>query len=704
MRHSKWKAICLGAYSALKRAITISILVFIVAAAVFTPFGVLAQNTNLGITILQVTPSGTAPVGTSVNLQGTIYTSNGSYQIILGSSVVNSGVADGYYVNVNFTVPALPSGTYALTLKDVDVASSSNPQQFTVTTSYSITAVPISVQEGNSVTLNVAVNGGQQGTSYSANIAVSLPNSGTAYSKTVSLGAASDKGTASAQVTFPDSSFQPAGALTIYAGTYSVSFNQSLASTEFKVNILDSATYHRGQTVNIRAVGYQPGQTATITVVSATGQTLQSTEVTASSEGLINSVWVVSSAASIGEYTVRINPSGSQKAISDQQTFTITGYSIQVITKNLAGAIVPEVTIQAQDAQTSVVYSATSGSNGVANLKLETGNNGLTAIWNSVNVGQTNITVSGDATFTMTCQLTNLKITVKNTQGTVMPFVSLNVNYQYQSTSGSKTGSADGQTGPSGSFTLNSTLPGATYKIDASVYNQIFNAGNNTVSNLSGQATSEVSIICPAETVTFSVLGYDQHGIPNARIELVELSNGLFYSATTDSNGAAVAEVTFGMYRARIFKDNFLVNETSVEVFGTSQKQIRATLYGIDLSVSVVDFFGSPISNAQVTINGPQQLSATTQNDGKATFNGIIGGNMQIIAQASGTPNAYQAVTLDVDQSSNVQVKMEKYVALGSMLIQASSLITVLIIVSAIILFVLVEVIRRRKFKPTVTS
>ena len=677
-------------------------MVLVLAIAVFTPFEVFAQNTNLGITILQVTPSGTAAVGTSVNLQGTIYTSNGSYQIILGTSVVNTGVADGYYVNVNFTVPDLPSGLYALTLKDVTVASSSTPQEFTISTSYSINAIPTTIQEGNSVTLSVLVNGGQQGMSYSANIAVSLPNLGTTYSRTISLGTVNDKGTASAQVTFPDSGFQPVGSLTNYAGIYSVSFNQSLSSTEFKVNILDSNTYHRGQTVNIRAVGYQPGQATTITVVSAAGQTLHSIEVAASSEGLINSAWVVSSAASIGDYTVRINPAGTQKEIIDQQTFTITGYSIQVITKNLAGAIVPAVIIQAQDSQTSIVYSATSGSDGVANLKLETGDNGLTAFWNSVNVGQTNITVSGDATFTLTCQLTNLKITVKNSQGIVMPFIDLAVSYQYQSTSGSKTGSAVGQTGISGSFTLNSTLPGATYKIDASVYNQIFNGGNNTLSNLSGQATSDVSIICPDKSITLSVFGYNKQGIPNARIELVELSNGLFYSLTTDINGVGADNVTFGIYRARIFKDNSLINETNVQVFSEGQKQIHATLYGIDLSVSVIDFFGSPISNAQVTINGPQQLSDKTQNDGKVIFTGIIGGNMQIIAQVSGTSDAYQAVTLNVDQSSNVQLKMEKYIALGSILIQSTSLVTMLIIVSAIIAIVLVEVFRRRKNKPSI--
>jgi len=688
----------------LNKGIAVSILVLIAAAAVVLPFEVSGQNTNLGITILQLTPTGTAPIGSSVNVQGTLYTANGSFQLILGTTVVKSGVADGFYVNDNFTVPDLPSGTYPLTLKDVAVSSSSNPQEFTITTGYSITAVPASVQEGNSVTLNVAVKGGQQGTSYSANIVVSLPNSATTYSKTVTLGTPNDQGTASMQINFPDASFQPAGALTDYAGSYSVSFNQSLATTKFDVNILDSNTYHKGQTVNIRATGYQPDQTATITVISSTGQTLQSTEVTASSAGIISSSWVVSSAASIGNYTVRINPSGTQKAIADQQTFSVIGYSVKVITNNLAGEIVPSITLQAEDANTQAVYSATSGPDGTANLKLETGTNVLTAFWNTVNVGQTNITVSGDQTFSMTCQLTNLKINTKNAQGIDMPFVNLNITYNYQSPSGSKTGSATGQTGPSGSFTLNSVLPGGTYTIDASVYSQIFNAGNNTASNLTSIATSQVSIICPDESVAFNVIGYNQQGIPNARLELVELSNGLFYSATTDSNGATTIKATFGMYRARLFKDNFLINETNIQVFSSGQKQIRANLYGIDLSVSVVDFFGSPISNVQVTINGQQQLSESTQNNGKATFNDIVGGNMQIIAQASGTPNAYQAITVNVNQPSTVQIRMDKYVALGSLLIQASSLITILIILLAIILFALIEVVRRRRLKPTLTS
>jgi hypothetical protein len=280
-----------------------------------------------------------------------------------------------------------------------------------------------------------------------------------------------------------------------------------------------------------------------------------------------------------------------------------------------------------------------------------------------------------------------------------MPFVNLNIVYKYQSSDGSKTGNASGQTDSLGSFTLTSTLAGASYTIDASIHNQIFNAGNNTVSNLQTQATAQIFIICPSENIVINVVGYNQEAIPNARIELVELSNGLFYSATTDNNGAAATQATFGIYRARVFKDNALINETNVQVFSNSQQQIRCTLFGIQLSVTVVDFFGTPIPNANVTLNGPEKLSVVTQSNGIATFNNIIGGNMQIIAQASGTKDAYQSMTLIVNQPTSVQIKIEKYVALGSLLMQSSSLITILIILLAIILFGVVEVFRQRRAK-----
>ncbi len=691
-----------------KKIIAVTILFIIAFSAVILPLEVYAQNTNLGVNLLQITPStASGPVGSKVNVIGTLYTSNGSYQIFVGRTLVASGKSQGYYVDANFTVPQLLSGPYALILQDVAININST-KQFTVTTNYSINAVPSSVQEGGSVLLNVTVSGGSLGNSYRAVVGIALPSPlGTVYTKNVNLGEPNTLGTASAQVSFPDSSFQPSGSLTDYAGTYTIYFNQSqsIAQNTFAVNFIDSTSYHRGQTVNVRATKYQANEPATLTITSVNAATaLYTAPVTASADGIITANWVVSSNAAVGDYTIKITPQNSQKGIPDSETFTVPGYNVKVQTTNLAGQSIGGIAISAQDSATNSISNATSDSNGLANLKLESGSQILTAFWNDVNVGSQTVAISGDASLTLSCQLTNIQITVKNTNGVAMPFVNLNISYRYQSGSGTKTGSATGQTDSTGSYTLTSGFAGATYTIDASIYNQVFNSGNNTASNLPAQANDQIFIICPSETLNLNIVGSNQQPIPNARIELVELSNGLFYSATTDSNGAATTQATFGMYRARVYKDATLINETNVDVFSNSQQQIQCTLYGIQLSVSVVDFFGSPISNANVTLSGPYQASIVTQSNGKATFNNIIGGNMQIIAQPSGTQDASQAITVTVDQPTTVEIKIDKYVALGSILIPTSSLFTILIIVLAIIVFAIVEIYRRRRVKLAATT
>ena len=72
---------------------------------------------------------------------------------------------------------------------------------------------------------------------------------------------------------------------------------------------------------------------------------------------------------------------------------------------------------------------------------------------------------------------------------------------------------------------------------------------------------------------------------------------------------------------------------------------------------------------------------------------------MQIVAQIQGTSDASQALTVNVNEPTTVQVKLENYVSVGGMLLQASTLTTIIIIVVIAILFVVVEVIRRRKTK-----
>lgn len=687
-----------------RKIVTSTLLTAILFASVLVPLNlVIAQNTNLGVSILQVDPSSlTGTVGQTVNVQGTIYTSNNTYQIIFGRTLVTSGKSEGFYVNTNFTVPEVASGSYTLTLRDLTINVNST-RQFTVTTGYSINPSSNNVQQGSNVVLTAQVTGAKPGTQYSAEIVVALPSSiNTQYTKTVSLGTADQKGTASAQVTFPDASFQPGGSSTNYVGEYTVTFNSTLAEAKFNVGILGVSSVHRGESISVRAIGYHANEDVTITVTNVkTGTAFPTQSATASENGEVRTTWTVPNNAAIGEYTIKITGSTTNKQIQDSATFKVEGFNVKVQTLNIAGTPAPSILVKALDVESDTSIESQSGSDGIANFKLEKGPHVLTAFWNEVEVGQVEITVNGEGTFALTCQLTNLKINVNSESGVGLAFVDLEITYRYQTATGTKTGTTSGRTGASGSYTLTSTLSEASYTINASVYNQVFNLGNNTVASLERKATSEVTIICPSRTLNLNVVSYGSEPIPDARIELIELTNGLFYTGNTDSSGSITSEVTFGKYRARIYKDNILINESTLDAFNSGQKQIRCTLYDIQVIVSVVDFFGSPIPNVGITLNGPEneKLSAETKGDGKAIFDNVIGGDMQVVA-ALGVENAYQTLTLTVDQPMTIQMKIDKYVALGPMLIQTSSLLTVLIVLVAVLLFALVEVYRRKKTKP----
>ena len=282
------------------------------------------------------------------------------------------------------------------------------------------------------------------------------------------MGKSTAQGAASAQVTYSDNStFQPSGLLIDYSGIYTAYFNQSLglAQNTFSVGFLDSTSYHRGNTATIEATDYQPSQAAVLTVVNnETGVSLMSPiSLTASADGIINSTFTIPSSAAVGFYNATITPTGVQKAVQDVETFAEVGYLIQVQTINLANEAVPNIQVQAVDSASGTVYNGTTGSNGMVSFNLDTGSYPLTAFWNNTNVGQTTITVTDNATFTLQCtKLTDLQILVQNENGVPMPFVNLAITYQFQPSNGGsiQTGNASVETGPSGIYTLNSTLTG----------------------------------------------------------------------------------------------------------------------------------------------------------------------------------------------------------------------------------------------------
>ncbi|MCL2431282.1 hypothetical protein [Candidatus Bathycorpusculum sp.] len=679
-----------------KKFIALISLILMFSAALMVPPG--ASQTEMGVSIYQITPSSASgPAGSIVNIRGTIYNSNSSYQIVLGKTVVASGISEGYYVDKNFTVPEISVGPYPLILQDIAANMNTTSNRFTVSMGYNISIAQPAVKEGDSITFNVSVTAGDLDVNYYAKIDIVLP-SNTIYTTNVNLGTINQKGTASAQVTFPNSDFSPSGGAINYAGTYTIKFNNTLAQSQFTANILDSTVYHRGETAIIHATGYQPNQAAKITFTNG-DKTIGTLSVSASADGIISNTWVIPDNVAIGSYTAEITPEGIQKTVQDQQTFIIPGHQVKIQVTNLSGRVIPDVSVKTTDTATNIVYTAVSGSDGITTLRLENGPYTITATWNEINVGEANIIIKEEEIFTLRCQLTDTTITVKNDDGITIPFVDLNITYNYQSGTISKSGNTTGKTDYTGNYILTSTLAGTTYTVQASRYDRIFNANNNTFTNHRDQAVANVVIICPTQNVSINIIGYNHKAIPEARIEFVENSNGLFYSATTDSEGNSATKITFGTYRIRVYSENALINETAIEIFGNRQQQIRCTLYGIHLSVSVVDLFGSAIPNAKVTLNGPAKVSAITQSNGIATFDNIIGGNIQIIAQPQNIAEASQAKTVNINEPTTVQVKIDKYTSFGGMLIQSSTLITSLIVLATILGFTAVEIYRHKRIR-----
>jgi hypothetical protein len=695
-----------------QKAVTLTLLIIMGVALLFASFSspqVLGQS-PYGLRIFYLTsPTGFEPlqnatVGLPYSLLASLYTSNGSYRLYYNDKLISSGLSQGYFIDANFTMPETPIGTYNFTLTDVAV-NQNTTYALPILTSYSATPVvpsaPSQLQEGNNVVMNVTVLGGSPNTSYGAEIMVVAPNSVSNFTKAVTF-TTSSSGTAQALVTYPDSSFSPSGSSTLYAGVYTVNYNysQGLGQSTFSVGFTDLTQYHRQDTVKINALGYQPSQVVTV-AISFNNAPISSQSVIATAQGVIASTWAVPINAAIGSYTVTLSPQTSpSKLVVDSQVITIPGYPVNIKAVNLAGEVVPQISVQATDQAANQTFTNITDYTGMTSINLEKGSVTLAAYWNQVKVGEITVTVSGTSTNTITCQLTDFSIKVQDKTGVVIPFTNLNITYQYTTSSGTtQTGSAVGQTDLTGVYTLNSTLPGISYTIAASKYSTPF---NQTSASAPTQPTSQIIIICPDESLSLRLIDYTSTPLSNTRITLIEQASGIFYSVTTDNNGNAQLQVTFGQYRLDAYTaDNILLNETVISVLSNTQTQITCTLYNLPISVKVVDYFGTPISNVfvQLSRSGTNAQSATTGGNGIATFSNIIGGNVEIIAYPTGNQNAFVARNQQITSPTTVTISMAKYVILGGSLVETSVLATVILVVVVILLLIILEVYRRTGFK-----
>lgn len=691
--------------------------ILLVVTFTFTTFLPHAMAIN-GVEITSVTPeTQSGKVGETVRIIGTINTTNGEYRIWFGNYNVTPTEprATGNQVNATFQVPHVPNANYTITLQDVD-RNINTTTLFYVEPAYYIKAItpspPQQLQENSTVNILVNVTGGKPNTVYYANVSVMLPSPlRTNYSATVELTNTTDTGDGFANIVYPNQTLF-SGSNTNYTGLYRIYFNKTknLAEDSFFVGITDASEYHREEVVQIKAVGYQPNQTATITItLPKTNETYPPMSVNASQQGVITTTWNVPSNASIGVYNITINSGTLTKHICDSQLFSIPGYPIDIYTRNLAGDVVTQILVEALDEATNITNDFASDGNGIAHFQLEKGNHTFEAFWRQkVKVGEMqNVTIAGSKTYNFTCELTNIKITVKDKDENLIPFVPLNINYTYITTKEGKTenGSTNGQTDLSGVFFINSTLAHINYTIDASRYGIVFNKNNNTIQDLPAKAWFNVTVLCPPKTLTLNITENHRNPLPDARVELIEQMGGISYTEITNDTGMVARNCTFGNYTVKVYMGNILLKETSLELFNDTYREIYCQLYNLTVSVKVVDYFGQPISNANVTwqLDGLQN-SALTKSDGLVTFSNIIGGDLQVTVYLPEQSQPFMVTTSVVDSSRTIEIKLNKYVILAGFLVETSHLTTAMIIAATVLLVLLIEVYRRKRLKPQKSS
>jgi hypothetical protein len=243
-------------------------------------------------------------------------------------------------------------------------------------------------------------------------------------------------------------------------------------------------------------------------------------------------------------------------------------------------------------------------------------------------------------------------------------------------------------------------LPNVTYRINASRYGEVFNQNNDTVSELSAKDYVDVKIFCPVRTLHVNVVDAYNQPVENAKVEVQESMGGLYYTTTTDEDGNAVLDCTFGRYFLKVSVGKIMLyeNKTFLDLSQNRNLSLSCKLYGLSLLVRVGDYFGQPIPNVNVELQreGLSLPVGKTESDGTITFGSIVGGNLTMAVYLTEETQPCAVKTLFVDESKTIEIKIEKYVILGGFLVETSQLTTAIIILAAIILILLIEMYRKK--------
>jgi len=379
----------------------------------------------------------------------------------------------------------------------------------------------------------------------------------------------------------------------------------------------------------------------------------------------------------------------------------------EIQVRNLANQTLAGVSVEVWNA-TSGLYlnlSNETDDTGLVKFSLEAGNYTFKAFLKDVEVGAVNQNVTENVALQMKCdKLSNLKLSVTDAMDTPIPFINLNLMYNYTT--------RDNETIPeTGSFTTNingtvrllNVFTNISYIIETLRYGFLFNT--TFIENLPAQAWNNITIIAPTYSLFVQVLDSNGASAVGLNVKAYEWSSGIngepLQLEQTNSNGNVTFSLTVGRYRLRVYNDTTFANEFTVDLVQNPLfKVIFIDVYKVDLRVLVVDYFGQPIPNVSVELQRKSNSdyvttqTQTTGSNGVASFSGIIGGDSRVSVSVAGRQGEAQYVYV-AGPVTDVMFKMDGYVSVAGYALETSQFVTIIILLTIIVAFIIASTYKR---------
>jgi 5-hydroxyisourate hydrolase-like protein (transthyretin family) len=255
-------------------------------------------------------------------------------------------------------------------------------------------------------------------------------------------------------------------------------------------------------------------------------------------------------------------------------------------------------------------------------------------------------------------------------------------------------------TNVTGTAKLRNLFTNETYQVEARRYNLLFTTQTLTIEPSPTSALISLELTLPTYTMNVHVLDSKTAPVSRVEIRVYEWASGVtspLMSLQTNASGDGSFSLPFGIYRLKAYEGDVFLGETLLSlVQNQSNFTFSLSALNVDVTVTVLDYFGRPIANAMVEIErkiAQEYLGIdkkSTGADGSATFPSILGGDSRISVYVAGKLVAAKTQLLD-GTSSQVTFNIGEYITIVGYPVETSLFVLFSFMLVLVILLVIIN-------------